>query len=73
MPVNYIQIVFSVLAAALGIALLITLVAFGATIFALAFVYVFIPLLIIATARWLWLKYRLKTQEKITYFPPEDK
>ena len=67
MPVNYIQIVFSVLAAALGIALLITLVAFGATIFALAFVYIFIPLFIIAGLRWLWFKYKYSQKGRITF------
>ena len=43
MPANFLSVVYAVFAAAIAIALLVTLVIFGATIFAVAFVYIFIP------------------------------
>lgn len=65
---NFLNMLIYVLAASIGIAALITLIALGATIFAVVFAYVFIPLLILAALRWLWLKYRLSKQGRIKYF-----
>ena len=67
MPANFLSVLYYTLAVALGLALVVTLVAFGATIFALAFIYIFIPLFLVATIRWLWLKYKLKKQGYIIY------
>lgn len=65
---NFLNVIFYVLAASLGIAALITLIALGATIFAVVFTYVFIPLFIIALIRWLWLKYRFSKTGRIEYY-----
>ena len=65
---NFLNMLIYVLAASIGIAALITLIALGATIFAVVFAYVFIPLLILAALRWLWLKYGLSKQGRIEYF-----
>lgn len=65
---NFLNVIFYVLAASLGIAALITLIALGATIFAVIFTYVFIPLFIIALIRWLWLKYRFSKTGRIEYY-----
>lgn len=72
MPVNFMSVLFYVLAAALGIAAVVTLIALGATIFAVVFTYVFIPLFLIAGARWLWLKYKLSKRGKIEYFRNDE-
>lgn len=68
MPANFLSVVYAVFAAAIVIALLVTLVIFGATIFAVAFVYIFIPLFIIASVRWLWLKYKYNKTGRIEFF-----
>ncbi len=65
---NFLNMIFYVLAGSLGIAALVTLIALGATIFAVVFTYVFIPLLIIAVIRWLWLKYQLSKTGRIEYY-----
>ncbi len=65
---NFLNMLIYVLAASIGIAALITLIALGATIFAVVFAYVFIPLLILAALRWLWLRYRFSKQGRIEYF-----
>lgn len=67
MPANFLSVLYYTLAVALGLALIVTLVAFGATIFALAFIYIFIPLFLVAFVRWLWLKYKFKKQGYIIY------
>ena len=68
MPTNFLTVFYYVLATALGIAFLVTAIAFSATVFAVVFAYVFIPLLIIAFIRWLWLKYQYNKQKRIFYY-----
>ncbi len=68
MPANFLTVFYYVLAAALGISLLITVIAFSAAVFAVVFVYVFVPLMIVAAVRWLWLKYQYSKQGRITYY-----
>ncbi len=67
MPANFITLLFYILAAAVGLAAMVTIIALGATIFALAFVYIFIPLFIIAGLRWLWFKYKYSQKGRITF------
>ena len=69
---DFLSLSFYVVAAAIGIAAVITIIALGATIFALAFVYVFIPLFIIAGVRWLWLKYQISKRGRIEYYDDRD-
>lgn len=69
---DFLSLLFYVVAAAIGIAAVITIIALGATIFALAFVYVFIPLFIIAGVRWLWLKYQISKRDRIEYYDDRD-
>lgn len=68
MPNNFLQLLSYIFAISVSAAVIITLIAFSATIFVLAFTYIFIPLLIIAGVRWLWMKYRCRTQDRITFF-----
>ncbi len=64
---NFFNIFIYILGIALTVALFATVIAFGATIFVLSFVYVFVPLLVIAFFRWIWLRFKYK-DERITYY-----
>ena len=66
------SVLLYVLATALGIAAVVTLIALGATIFAVVFTYVFIPLFLIAGIRWLWLKHQFSKRGKIEYFRDDE-
>lgn len=68
MPKNFLQLLSYILAISVSAALIITIIAFSATIFILAFTYIFIPLLVIAGVRWLWMKYKCYNQDRITFF-----
>ena len=52
MPANFLSVVYAVFAAAIAV----------------AFVYIFIPLFIIASVRWLWLKYKYNKTGRIEFF-----
>lgn len=67
MPANFLNVFYYVLAAALGIAFLVTVIAFSAAVFAVVFTYVFIPLFILAAGRWLWLKYKYNPNNRIPF------
>lgn len=73
MPKNFLSVVAYVFAIAAGLALLITLIAFSATIFALAFIYIFVPLFIFAGIRYLWLRYKYRGYEKITFIDDDKR
>ena len=68
MPANFLTMVYYLLGLALVIALLASIVAVGFTIFVGVFTYVFIPLLIIAGIRYLWIRWQLRKTERITYY-----
>ena len=70
--------ILPVLGVAFMLAFIISIVAFTTTIFVLTFIYIVIPLAIIALARGLWLKFNTKdeTQKKnkeIVYYEYDDK
>lgn len=68
MPANFLTMVYYILGLALAIALLASIVAVGFTIFVVVFTYVFIPLLIIAGIRYLWIRWQLHKTGRITYY-----
>lgn len=67
MPDNFLNTLSYIVAMSLGLAFVITAAIFGFTLFAVIFTYIFIPLLIIAVLRWLWLKYQFSKKGRITY------
>lgn len=73
MPNNsFMNVLIYIFGIALTVALFATVIAFGATIFILSFTYVFIPLLIIAFFRWLWLRFNRK-DERITFYRDDNR
>lgn len=67
MPNNFLAMLYYILGVAFMAALVISIIAFTTTVFVLAFTYIFIPLLIIAGIRWLWLKFQNRSG-KITFY-----
>ena len=58
---NFLNTLAYISATSIFVALFITIIVFGFTMFVLVFSYVFIPLLVFAGIRWLWPK---KTTQK---------
>ena len=68
MPDNFLNTLSYIVAMSLGLAFIATLAIFGFTLFIVIFTYVFVHLFLIALIRWLWLKYKISKQTRITFY-----